>query len=714
MQGGTTTPAHTTAVTASALAHPQPVIAFSQRRPATIESLSEEPLQDNPLYADWTGPLGGVPPLDRVSLDDFEPALRAAMDDKRREAQAVHDCAEPPTFENTVAALDGIGRRLNQVQAVYYLWTHNFASPELRPIKATVEPLFSKLHDDIHQDGVLYERVQAVAKQPGLTEEQQRTADSFLRTFETAGAHLEPAQRDRIAAINQRLSSLYTDFSDHLLADEDDYVTWLTADQLGGLSDAYIAAASEAAEARGRSGEWAVPNTRSSAEPFLQMSTERELRETVWRTYYSRGDHNDGNDNKELIQEILALRVERAGLLGFDTHADLRLKPAMAKTPDRARQLLEDIWKAASEKFRTELSALQNLADEDGITVDRWDVRYYASLHQAGAYAIDASDLAKHFQLEKLREGMFWTATQLFGWTFEPIDVPLPHPDFRAWQVNNADGTPRGLFYFDPFARKGKRSGAWMTAYRAQEAGVLPIVSNNCNFLKAPAGRPTTLSLDEATTLFHEFGHALHGLASDVTYRRVAGTSVPRDFVEFPSQLHEHWLFTDEVLDRFALHTETGEPPDRALLDNLDAASNANSGFMTMEFLASAVMDLEMHTRTEPIDVRTFENEVLATWKLPSEVVMRHRTPQFGHVFSGDSYSAGYYSYLWADMLVADAAEHFEEHGFYDQEQAGRLMDLLLSRGDSVDPAVNYRTFRGRDPNVAALLRDRGFTVRAS
>jgi peptidyl-dipeptidase Dcp len=668
-------------------------------------------VSDNPLLADWTGPLGGVPPLDRVRVADLEPALRIAMDEKRREAQAVRDCPDQPTFDNTIAALEGIGRRLARVQAVYWLWGSNFNSPELKPVKAVVEPLFSELHDAIHQDSVLYERVQTVAADPSLTEEQERTVASYLRSFETAGAHLGTADRDRIAAINQRLSTLYTTFSDNLLADEDDYVTWLTEAQLGGLSDVYIASAAAAAEARGRPGEWAVPNTRSSVEPFLQMSTERDLRETVWRTFYSRGDHDDANDNKALVAEILALRVERAGLLGFDTHADLRLKPAMAGTPERARALMADIWRAAKEKFLAELADLQAIADDDGVTIDRWDVRYYASLHRQRAHAFDASELARHFQLDNLRDAMFWTATQLFGWTFTPIDVPLPHRHFSAWRVDNADGTPRGLFYFDPFARQGKRSGAWMTAYRAQEAGVLPIVSNNCNFLEAPAGKPTTLSLDEAETLFHEFGHALHGLASDVTYRRVAGTSVPRDFVEFPSQLHEHWLFTDEVLERFALHLETGAPPDRSLLEKLSTAANADSGFMTMEFLASAVMDLEMHTTTEPVDPARFEQTVLERWDLPTQVVMRHRTPQFAHVFSGDSYSAGYYSYLWADMLVADAAEHFEEHGFYDPTQAARLLDLLLSKGDSVEPGAAYRAFRGRDPDVTALLRDRDLPV---
>lgn len=667
---------------------------------------------DNPLLADWTGPLGGVPPLDVVRVEHFEPAMRAGMEAKRREAQAVRDCAEPPTFDNTIAALEGVGALLSRVRAVYSLWVHNFSSAELRPVRQTLEPLLAKLHDDIHQDPVLYERVQAVSQQP-LDEEQRRVVASYLRAFERSGAHLDADGRARIAAINQRLSTLYTTFSDNLLADEDGYVTWLQEDQLGGLSEGFAAAAKEAAISRGNPALWAIPNTRSSVEPFLQLSTERDLRETVWRTYYSRGDHDDATDNKGLIAEILTLRIERAGLLGYPSHAHLRLAPTMAKSPENARELLEDVWKAAVRKFSDELDALQALADPDGVTVDRWDVRYYAELDRKANHAFDPSELAAHFQLDRLVDGMFWAANRLYGWTFEPVEVPVPHPDFSVWRVDNADGTPRGLFYFDPYARPGKRSGAWMTAYRMQDGlrGDLPIVSNNCNFLKAPEGRPSTLSLDEAETLFHEFGHAIHGLASDVRYRSIAGTSVPRDFVEFPSQLNEHWLFTEELLERFALHVDTGAPPDPALIARLQTAANADSGFMTLEFLASAVMDLEMHVRTEPIDPAHFEDEILEAWGLPTEVVMRHRTPQFSHVFSGEAYSAGYYSYLWADMLVADAAEHFEEHGFYDRQEADRLMDLLLSRGDSVDPAEAYRAFRGRDPRVEALLRDRAFEV---
>ncbi|MCB9670472.1 MAG: M3 family metallopeptidase [Alphaproteobacteria bacterium] len=638
--------------------------------------------------------------------------MKAAMQEKRKEAQAVRDCPDAPTFANTLEALERIGRRLSRVRVVYDLWDHNFATPELSPIRQALEPLLSKLHDDIYQDGTLYARVQAVAEQP-LDEEQRRLVAYHLRNFERAGAHLDAAGRERIAAINQRLSVLYTTFSDNLLADEDGYVTWLEAHQLGGLSDAFLDAAKEAAQTRGKPDLWAIPNTRSSVEPFLQMSTERDLREAVWRTFYSRGDHYDAHDTKPLIVEIQALRIERAGLLGYPTHAHLRIAPAMAKEPERARALLEDVWKAAKRKFASELEALQALADADGITIDRWDVRYYAEIDRKANHDFDPSALAAHFQLSKLVEAMFWAATRMFGWTFTPIDVPVPHPDFRVWRVDQADGSPKGLFYFDPFARQGKRSGAWMTAYRVQDGlgGALPIVSNNCNFLKAPGGVPTTLSLDEAETLFHEFGHAMHGLASDVRYKSIAGTSVPRDFVEFPSQLNEHWLFTPELLERFALHRVTGAPPDRALIDRLETAANADSGFMTLEFLASAVIDLEMHLRDEPVDPAAFEDEILDAWGLPREVVMRHRTPQFSHVFSGEAYSAGYYSYLWADMLVADAAEHFHEHGFYDREQAGRLMDLLLSRGDSVDPAEAYRTFRGRDPNVDALLRDRGFDV---
>lgn len=667
----------------------------------------------DPLLQPWAGSLGGVPPLDQIEIEMFEPALLAAMAEKRSEIDKIRNVPEPPTFANTLEALERAGASLTRVGALYGLWSGNFATPEFRAVKQRLEPKFSELHDEIFQDRVLYDRVTAVSEDPQLSSEQARLITKYLELFRRAGAQLPQDGRARIAAINQRLSTLYTTFSDNLLADEESYVTFLEADQLGGLSGAWLAAAATAAEANGRAGAWAVTNTRSSVEPFLASSTERALREQVWRAYFTRGDHGDDNDNKALITEILALRLERARLLGFESHAHMQLQSTMASTPDQAIALMERVWAAASAKFRAEVAAMQALADArgDDLTIEPWDVRYYAAQLRRSEHALDPAELQQHYQLERLREGMFWTATQRFGWTFEPAEVPTPHPDVRAWVVRNADGSPRGLFYFDPFARKNKRSGAWMAAYRVQDrldTPTLPIVSNNCNFLKPPPGQPTLLTLDQVRTLFHEFGHAIHGLASDVTYPTLSGTRVPRDYVEFPSQLNEHWMNTPEVLSQFALHQQTGEPPSPELLERSRASANADSGFRTMEYLASAVVDMALHLCTDPIDPASFEAQTLAAWDLPREVVMRHRTPQFAHVFSGDGYSAGYYSYLWADVLTADAAEAFAAAGFYDRATADRLVDTVLSRGNTVDPAEGFRAFLGRDTQVDALLRDRG------
>jgi len=661
----------------------------------------------------WTGPLGGVPPLDRVSVDLFEPAVEAAMKEQRAEALAVRNASEPPSFANTLEALEGLGATLNRVTAVYHLWSNNFSTPELRAVEQILAPKLAEASDVIYQDTGIFARVKAVSEQTGLDATQRRLCDRYLRRFKEAGAHLGESSRERVKAINQRLSTLFITFSNRVLADEEKYVTFLNADQLGGLSEGYLAAAADAATTQGQPGKWAVTNARSSAEPFLASSTERDLREQVWRTFFKRGNNGDENSTLPLITEILTLRGEKARLLGYPSFAHFKLDDTMAQEPEAALALMRQVWAAASVKFQREVAAMQALADEegDGITIAAWDVRYYAERLRLRDHNLDPSELAQHYQLENLREGMFWAATRNFGWRFEPVDVPVPHEDFQVWQVNNADGSARGLFYFDPYARKGKRSGAWMTAYRVQEGiggGALPLVSNNCNFQRGVDGQPALLTADQARTLFHEFGHGMHGLASDTRYPSQAGTGVARDFVEFPSQLNEQWLFTPELLSKFGLHLQTGEAPSPDLLGRIKAAGNASSGFGTMEFLASSVMDMEMHLAEGPVDPAAFEAEVLARWGLPDEVVMRHRTPHFAHVFSGDGYSAGYYSYLWADVLVADAAELFSEVGFYDGDTATRLMDGILSRGDTVDPAEAFRAFRGRDPDASALLRERG------
>ena len=665
---------------------------------------------------DWSGPMGGVPPLDTVQPADFEAAIVQAIADEAAELAAVRDDPAPPDFANTVAAMEAAGEDLRRLWAIYGTWGLSFSSPALREIRRRLEPRLSARTDAIYQDAGLYQRVEAVAAAGGLDPVQTRLVDRILRRFVEAGAALDDTARARVSAINQRLSTLYTDFSDRLLADEEEVVTWLDAGSLDGLPAGLVDSMKAAAESRGKPDAWAVLNTRSAVEPFLRFATRRDLRETVWRAFVDRGALRPATDTRALIPEILALRRERAALLGHPTHAHKVLAHTMARTPDRAVDLMRRIWGPAKAAFAREVAAMQALADEEGagITIAPWDTRFYGERVRRRDHALDPAEVQAYFRLEPLREAMFWAATARFGWSFSPAEVPVGHADVRVWEVRDAAGRDIGLFHFDPFAREGKRSGAWMNAYRVQTtdadgARVPPIIQNTCNFLRPPEGQPAYLTMDEARTLFHEFGHAMHGLASDVPHRSLAGTNVPRDFVEFPSQLNEHWLTTPELLARFARHPETDAPLPADLLARIQAAANADSGFRTMEFLASAVVDMELHLRTAPVtDVDAAEREILADWGLPAEVVMRHRTPAFAHVFSGEGYAAGYYSYLWADTLVADAAEAFAEAGFYDPELSQRYHDEVLSRGDSVDPDAAYRALRGRDPDVGALLRERG------
>jgi peptidyl-dipeptidase Dcp len=521
--------------------------------------------------------------------------------------------------------------------------------------------------------------------------------------------------------INQRLASLYTGFSQNVLADEENYTVVLESEaDLAGLPESVRAGAAAAAEARGQKGKWVITNTRSSMEPFLTYSDKRELREKVWRNYVNRGDNADAHDNNTRIAEILKLRAERAKLLGYATHAHWRLENAMAKTPERAMQLMEAVWKPAVARVGEEVADMQAIANKEGakFKIEPWDYRYYAEKVRKAKYDLDQNEVKPYLQLEKLREGMFWVAGELFGFAFSPVtNVPVYHPDVRVWEVKDrTSGKHVGLWYFDPYARPGKRSGAWMNAYRNQErfkAEVTTIVSNNSNFVKGKPGEPVLISWEDAETLFHEFGHALHGLSSNVTYPTLAGTSVARDYVEFPSQLLEHWLGTPEVLNKYAVHAQTGQVIPQALVAKIDKAATFNQGFATVEYLASALVDMKLHLAGEQnIDPDAFERDTLKALGMPKEIVMRHRTPQFTHVFAGDGYSAGYYSYLWSDTLTADAFEAFTEaKGPYDRAVAEKLRKNVFQVGNTVDPAEAYKSFRGREAGIDALMRKRGFPV---
>jgi len=682
----------------------------------------------NPLLARWTGPYGGVPPFDTVRVEHFKPALEAAMAEQLAEIEVIASNPAKPDFENTVAALERSGRTLSRVGALFGIFSSTNSTPEFQAVESEMAPKLAALSDQITQNEKLFSRLAAVYEtrdSSNLNAEQKRLVWLDYTNFVRAGARLGKPAKERLSAINQRLASLFTTFSQNLLADEANYMLVLEKEaDLAGLPEPVRQAAALAAESRGQKGKWAILNTRSSMEPFLTYSDRRDLREKVWRTYYNRGDNGDAKDNNKIITEILKLRAERAKLLGYPTHAHWRLENTMAQTPERALELMEAVWKPAVARVHEEVADMAALAKKEGanLTIEPWDYRYYAEKVRKAKYDLDQNAVTPYLQLEKLREGMFWVAGELFGFRFKPVQgVPTLTPDIRVWEVTGRTGQHVGLWYFDPYARPGKNSGAWMNAYRDQErfeGPVTTIVSNNTNFVKAKPGEPVLISWDDATTLFHEFGHALHGLASSVAYPSLSGTNVPRDYVEFPSQLLEHWLSTPEVLNRFALHYQTGKPIPKELVERIERAATFNQGFETVEYLAGALVDMKLHLTATPekdIDPDAFERETLDALGMPKEIVMRHRTPQFSHIFSSDSYSAGYYSYLWADTLSADAWEAFEEAGgAYDKAMAKRLADHVFSVGNTIDPAAAYRAFRGKDPGTAALMRKRGFPVPAA
>ncbi len=684
---------------------------------------------ENLLLEKWTGPYGGVPPFDKAKVADFKPALEAAMASNLKEIDAIAKNPAKPDFDNTIAAFERAGKPYERATAIYRVFSSTMSTDDFQKVETEMAPKIAAFNDQIVQNKELFSRIAAVydtRETSGLTPEQKRLVWLDYTTFVRAGARLEGAARQRVAEINQRLASLFTKFSQNLLADEKDYVLYLEKESdLAGLPDGVRAGAAQAAEARGHKGQWAILNTRSSMEPFLTYSDRRDLREKVWRTYYARCNNGDAKDNNATISEILKLRAERANLLGYKTHAHWRLEDTMAKTPERAMELMEAVWKPAVARVHEEVADMQGVADAEAakggakLTIEPWDYRYYAEKVRKAKYDLDQNAVTPYLQLEKMREAIFWNAGQLFGLQFKPATgVPVVHPDIRVWEVTDAAGKHVGLWYFDPYARPGKNSGAWMNAYRNQskyDGVVTTIVSNNANFVKGKPGEPVLISWDDALTMFHEFGHALHGLLSSVNYPSLAGTNVARDYVEFPSQLLEHWVPVPEILNRFALNYQTGKPMPKELVDKIDRASKFNQGFITVEYLAGALVDMKLHlaaTADKTIDPQVFERETLAALGMPREIVMRHRTTQFAHIFSSDSYSAGYYSYLWSDTLSADAWEAFVEAGGpYDKTVAKRLLDNVFSTGNTIDPAEDYRKFRGRDPGIAALMRKRGFPV---
>jgi peptidyl-dipeptidase Dcp len=693
--------------------------------PAKPAAAPAEPEDDNPLLAEWTGLYGGVPAFDAMDLAALEPAMLRAMELHLAELDAIARDPAPPTFENTIVAMERAGQVMDRVEVYQGIWASNLSSPEQRAIEERLAPLESEYRSKITENRALFERVDAVHRAADTAKRspaEQRLVKLVHDRFARNGASLEGPAQKRYASIQRRLAELHTKFGNNVLADEEGYVLYLDEAELGGLPESFKTAAAAAAAARGHAGRYAVTNTRSSVEPFLTYSTERALREKVWRTYYDRGDNGDQYDNDDVIAEIIRLRDERVGLLGYGDYATWRLEDRMAKTPERAMALMEAVWPAALARVKQEVADMQRVADRERakLKIQPWDYRFYSEKVRKQRYALDSDEVSQYLQLDLLREAMFVVAGELFGFRFAPVPegtVPVFHPDVKVWEVTRAaSGEHVGLWYLDPFARPGKRSGAWASSYRGHTTVFghqeTVLSSNNSNFIQGAPGKPVLLSWDDAQTYFHEFGHALHSLSSNVDYPTLNGGV--RDYTEFQSQLLEHWLMTDRVIDEYLVHQETGKPMPKALVAKLRKASTFNQGFGTAEYLASAIMDLKFHT-VDPagLDPDAFERDTLAALGLPPEIVMRHRSPHFTHVFSGEGYAAGYYGYLWADVLTADAAEAFAAApgGFYDRAQADKLVEHLFAPRNAVDPAEAYRVFRGRDATIDALMRDRGFPV---
>ena len=674
------------------------------------------------LLSEFTGPYGGVPRFDAMQVAALKPALETGMARRLAEIDAITKNPAPPDFDNTIVAFERSGRDLDRVLVYRGILSSNMSTPEFRDVQQELASRLAEFDSKIIQNDALFQRIKAVYESDAsstLRPDQQRLVWLTYDRFASGGATLQGAAKERYAAINQRLAELQTVFGNNVLADEEGYVTYITAQQLGGLPASFVAVAAAAATERGRAGEYAVTNTRSSIDPFLTFSDERGLREQVWRTFYNRGDNGDAHDNNAIITEIVQLRHERAALLGYDSYAAWQLQNRMAKTPDRALALLEAVWPAAIGRVREEVADMQSIADATGagITIEPWDYRYYMEKLRQQRYALDSDEVKQYLQLDQLREAMFFVAGELFNFKFAPVAagvVPVWHPDVKVWEVTDkVSGEHVGLWYLDPFSRPGKRSGAWATSYRSHETydgKRTPLVGNNSNFVKGEAGKPVLISWDDAETFFHEFGHALHSLSSNVAYPTL--NIGVRDYTEFQSQLLEHWLKTDEVISKYLRHVATGEPMPQALVQKIKAAATFKKGFDTAEYLASALVDLRYHMiDPEGLDPDAFEAATLAELGMPAEIVMRHRSPHFGHIFSGESYAAGYYGYMWADVLTADAAEAFRQApgGFYDKVVARRLVENLFAVRNAVDPAEAYRAFRGRDAEIDALMRDRGF-----
>jgi peptidyl-dipeptidase Dcp len=685
----------------------------------TLQTAATSQAQENPLLRPWQTPLE-TPPFSEIAPEHFLPAFERAFADHSAEISAIEHDPSAPDFANTITALERSGKLLSKVSAVFYDLVSADSNPALLEIDKEVSLRMARHWNPIMMNAVLFGRIALLHENRAslsLTGEQMRLLERTYTRFRRSGAGLDEEAKKRMAEINERLAHLGTTFSHHLLGDEQAWFMELGEADCDGLSDSFVAAAKAAALERGMEGKAIMTLSRSFVEPFLKTSTRRDLREKVFKAFVARGDNGNDNDNNAIILEILALREETAKLLGFATFAAYRLEDSMAKTPEAVRSLLERVWKPARARALADRDALQALVAEEGgnFALAPWDWRFYAEKLRQRRANFDDAAIKPYLTLDHMIQAAFDCASRLFGLSFaERKDIPVWHPDVRVWEVKDAAGRHKALFYGDYFARPSKRSGAWMTSLRDQQkldGDISPLVINVCNFSKGADGEPSLLSPDDARTLFHEFGHGLHGMLSDVTYPSLSGTSVFTDFVELPSQLYEHWQEQPQVLQQFARHYQTGEPLPDDLLKRFLAARKFNQGFATVEFVSSALIDLEFHSQPAAAisDVRAFERQELEKIGMPAEISLRHRPQQFGHIFSGDHYAAGYYSYMWSEVMDADAFGAFEEAGnIFDPTVAKRLHDDIYSSGGSRDPEDAYVAFRGREPEPDALLRRRG------
>ena len=688
---------------------------------STIAAVQAPAAATNVLIADWKGPYQGVPPWDQVKPEQFDEAYALAIAELEREAAATASNPAAPTFENTIVAMEKSGARLDQVGSIFGVMTDNMSSPAYQALDKKWSPKLSAAFDKITLDPKLFARVETLYNNRanlGLDAKQirllTRTYDGFIRR----GAKLSVEQKTQVSAINQELASAFSDFNSRLLADEGTFIQ-ASAAEMAGVPDDVRNAAGEVAKAKKLpAGSFAVRNTRSAVDPVLSFASNRALRQKVWQSFANRGDNGNANDTNALIAKIVKLRADRAHLLGYKTHADLRMQDTMAKTPARAMDLMMRVWPAAVKRVNEEVADMKPFAAKDGVrTIEPWDYRYYQEKVRKAKYDLSEDEIKPYFELSNLVNGMFWSAEKLYDLKFKENSgtVPVWQSDIRTFEVTDAKTNKViGLFYLDTYSREGKRSGAWATGYRDTSGlmGSKPkLVSNNNNFTKPGPGQPVLITLDDASTLFHEFGHAIQGLLTNVYYPSLGGSQ--RDFVEYPSQVNENWLLTRPVLERFAKHYKTGAPMPASLVKKIEASNTFNQGFSTVEYLSSALVDMKLHTREDGVvDVDAFEKKTLAELGMPREMVMRHRLPQFGHLFSSDSYSAGYYSYLWSETMDADTWAAFEETGDpFNRAIADKFRILLLSNGNETDRAEAYRAFRGRDPDVTALLKRRGFPI---